>query len=267
MIQDPANYVDPEVVNDSRNIQMLTSIFVFILPTIAIAFLVTKNKLKYLQINNPVKPLIILMGVATIIASLPIINYIGELNAKIPLGAFLKDMEDKNDAIEAAFQLHHTAHDLIMNLIVMALIAAIGEEFFFRAGMQKIIISMTKNKHVGIWITAIIFSAIHMQFSGFIPRMFLGVFLGYLYVWSGSIWVNISAHFMFNGSQILVQYLQDTKHSNNIVDNVFSSTPGFVLVTLSTLMVIGLVMVIYKMTNNKSGEPLPGSIIGTEESS
>ena len=246
-IQEPANYVDSQVVNDSRNIQMITDIFIFIIPVVVIAFLVSKARLKYLQITTKINGKMLLLGALTILVSLPVINYLGVLNQHIQLPDYLQDMEQKADAIEAAFEAHHTLFDLIMNIIVMALVAAVSEELFFRAGMQKIMIKLTMNVHIGVWVSAIIFSAIHMQFSGFFPRMLLGVFLGYLFVWSGSIWVNIFAHFMFNGSQIFVQYLQDMKISNGFVDKVFSPTPSYTYIAISTVLVVLLIVAIYRM--------------------
>jgi membrane protease YdiL (CAAX protease family) len=233
---------------------MLTDIFVLLIPALVISLLVSSKRMQYLQLNKIGSFKMLLLGAITIVVSLPLINYLGVLNQLIPLPAYLQDMEQKADAIEAAFELHHTLYDLAMNLLVMALVAAICEEFFFRAGLQKILIKMTKNIHVAVWLTAIIFSAFHMQFSGFFPRMLLGVFLGYLFVWSGSIWVSIFAHFMFNATQIFVSYLQDIKASNSVVDNIYSSTPGYGIVIVSTVLVIFLLVVIYRIGGKKSVE-------------
>jgi membrane protease YdiL (CAAX protease family) len=86
-------------------------------------------------------------------------------------------------------------------------IPAIGEEFFFRGGIQNII-SDKKNIHVAVWVSAFVFSAIHMQFYGFIPRMLLGGMYGYLLFWSGSLWLPVIAHFVNNGMAVLVYYLR-----------------------------------------------------------
>ena len=256
-IQEPANYVDNEVVRGFRIYQLICDVFLFILPVIVIAFLVTRNRLQYLQLNSKVNIRLLILGFVTIIVSTPLITYLSELNARIPLPDKLKDLEQTGDAIETALMAHHTPLDLILNLIVMALAAAISEEFFFRAGLQKLLIKLTRNKHVGVWIAAIIFSAIHMQFSGFFPRMLLGVFLGYLFVWSGSIWVNIFAHFMFNGTQIFITYLQDAKKPLGIVDSIYSTTPGYGYIIASTILVIVLIVFIYKISDKKPEEILP----------
>jgi uncharacterized protein len=260
-IQDPASYSDNAVVQASRYIQILQDFFVFIIPTVVITFLVSKNKLQYLQINKIGSLSLLMMGAVTIIVSMPLINFLGELNQRIPLPDFLKQMEHTADDIEAAFEMHHTMYDLLFNLLVMALLAGICEELFFRAGLQKILMKMTKNPHLAIWIATAVFSAIHFQFSGFFPRMLLGVFLGYLYYWSGSLWVDIFAHCMFNGVQILVQYLQYVKATPGIVDKTFSPTPEIGYVIISIALVTLLLVAIYKLSGKKdevvNGDLLP----------
>src|SRR5207344_1198984 len=100
---------------------------------------------------------------------------------------------------------------LAINLFIIAFLPALGEELFFRGMMQKLFSQLTKNNHLAIIITSIIFSAIHLQFYGFLPRMVLGIFLGYLLVWSGSLWLPILAHFVNNASAVLFTFL-DNQH-------------------------------------------------------
>lgn len=235
-----------------RNVEVLQDLLVFVIPTIIFSFLVSRNRLQYLQMNKMGNLRLLLLGAVTMLASIPLINFLGELNQMIPLPDFLQHLEQEGDALEAAFEQQHTIHDLLSNLFVMALFAGFSEELFFRAGLQKILIKMAKNIHIGIWLTAAIFSAIHLQFSGFIPRMLLGVFLGYLYVWSGSLWVSVFAHFMFNGSQILAAYLQTDK--SNASTGVFSETPGYAFIIVSTLLVTALLMRAYKVSQKKDDE-------------
>ncbi len=61
---------------------------------------------------------------------------------------------------------------------------------------------------MGIWVSAILFSALHMQFYGFFPRMLLGAFFGYLLLWSGSLWLPIIAHFVNNCVAVIFYYLK-----------------------------------------------------------
>ena len=92
---------------------------------------------------------------------------------------------------------------------------AIPEELFFRGALQRIIIHLTKQPFIGIVITGILFSALHFQFEGFLPRMLLGMILGFFYWYSGSIWTNIAAHFVNNAVQVLaVSYMPKFVNKN-----------------------------------------------------
>jgi len=94
----------------------------------------------------------------------------------------------------------------ILAFVVIALFAAIGEELLFRGLLQNLLAKLTGNVHVAIWISAILFSAIHLQFFGFFPRMLIGAMFGYLYYWSGRLSVAMFAHFFHNGLSIVAAY-------------------------------------------------------------
>lgn len=100
-----------------------------------------------------------------------------------------------------------TAMDrLLLNMLVMAILPAIGEEFFFRGALQNIGIRIFKNEYIAIWVVAVIFSAIHVQFYGFLPRLLLGVFFGYLVVWTRNIWTAVVAHFVNNSMVVILAF-------------------------------------------------------------
>jgi hypothetical protein len=142
-----------------------------------------------------------------------------------------------------------------VNLIIVALLAAVGEELLFRGAMQNIIIEWTKNKHTAVWITAILFSAMHAQFYGFLPRMLLGVVLGYLYIWSGSLWLSMLFHFLNNGLAVLFSYLIGKGTISETAETVGAGDTPVYFVLLSLVVSAGLMFVIYK--NRPS--PLPAS--------
>src|SRR5690554_5832087 len=99
------------------------------------------------------------------------------------------------------------AGDFILALIVIGLIPAVGEELLFRGLVQNQIGAITKNIHVAIWLAAFLFSTFHFQFYGFVPRMFLGVLFGYLYYWSGNLFIAMLAHFINNGLTLILLYM------------------------------------------------------------
>ena len=96
---------------------------------------------------------------------------------------------------------------IIVGLIVIAVVAGIGEELIFRGLIQRKFYKGLNNPHLAICGAAIIFSAIHMQFYGFLPRMMLGALFGYLYLWTGNLWVPIAAHIFNNGFAVVMFYL------------------------------------------------------------
>jgi len=87
---------------------------------------------------------------------------------------------------------------LALNILIIAILPAFGEELIFRGVLQKILSDLFRNKHAAVWVTALFFSAVHLQFFGFLPRLILGLAFGYLYLWSGTLWLPIIAHFVNN---------------------------------------------------------------------
>ena len=118
----------------------------------------------------------------------------------------MKGSEENATRITEALLNMNSPGDLFYNLLIIAVLPALGEEFLFRGILQKLFKEMTQNVHVAIIITAVIFSAIHMQFYGFLPRMMLGILFGYLLHWTGNLWVPVIAHFINNAAAVVFAY-------------------------------------------------------------
>lgn len=164
----------------------------------------------FLKIRRSVNLGSLLLACTIIIACIPLISWMGALNAAIKFPAQLawleqsmKQSEQSIDHLVRYLLMVHHPVDIAVNLLMIALIPAIGEEIIFRGCLQQIFIKAFKNPHIGILVTAIIFSAVHFQFYGFLPRVFLGMLLGYLFYWSKSIWLSAGAHFFNNGLAVL----------------------------------------------------------------
>ncbi|MBD1424124.1 CPBP family intramembrane glutamic endopeptidase [Sphingobacterium arenae] len=105
-----------------------------------------------------------------------------------------------------------TAWDkLLLNIVVIAVLPAIGEELFFRGALQQIGTRIFKNEYIAVWVVALIFSAIHIQFYGFFPRLLLGVFFGYLVIWTRNIWTAVFAHFVNNSMVVILAFYYATQ--------------------------------------------------------
>ncbi|MDB5014181.1 MAG: Abortive infection protein [Daejeonella sp.] len=218
-------------INFLKIFQISTSIGMFIIPALVFARIESKNWLGYLKLNTVFPFLLIAITVLLMFASAPLLEYSVELNKAMKLPDFLKGLEiwmkNKEDEMaKLTMQLldMKSIPVLALNLFMLAIIPAVGEELTFRACLQKLFGKMIGNHHVAIWLTAIIFSAIHVQFYGFIPRMLLGALFGYLFFWSKSIWLPILAHFVNNGTAVVTAYVYQRKGIP--LDNLEAGTPS-----------------------------------------
>ena len=142
---------------------------------------------------------------------------------------------------------------------MVAVLPAIGEELLFRGVIQKIFINWTKNAHWGIWISAILFSAMHLQFYGFVPRMLLGVAFGYLLVWSGSMWLPIAAHFFNNGIAVIAMYLIDKGLLSPEVETFGTTSDSYYSVAISVVLVAVFMVMIKRQNENNQHQIIQNS--------
>jgi len=197
-----------------KRMQLIQSLVLFVGGPFLLAFLWSDKPVIYLQLKTKSKPSLYVLVAITMIAAIPFINLLTELNRQISLPEALAPIENWMRATELQLEevtlrmLNvYAVSDLIFNLLLIAVLAGLGEELFFRGILQKIF-SEWRNAVLAIWLAAFIFSAIHLQFYGFFPRMLLGAFFGYLLFWSGNLWLPILAHTINNGIAVLFYYLK-----------------------------------------------------------
>lgn len=200
-------------INQLKVMQIFVSTGMFILPAIIFSLLYGSG-LGYLKLNKLPNGKSILLVITTLFFSAGLINFLMEINQSVSFPSFLKELEQwmiqsekQAEAILEKFMEMNSFSDLAINLLMIGIIPGLGEELLFRGVLQQLLGNWTRNQHIGIWLSAIIFSAIHLQFFGFLPRMFLGVLFGYFFFWSGNLWLPIISHLIFNGSQVLMVYL------------------------------------------------------------
>ncbi len=220
--ENPANYT-----NIVKFLQIAQAICLFIIPAFFYCKLTGNSPTRYLKLNKSVPTQTGVLIVVIMIAAIPFINLLGDINSKMVLPAFLNNIEDwMETAEERAAKLTivlvsgTTISSLLINLIMIAVLPAISEEVLFRGILQPILIKSTRNIHIAIIITAAIFSAFHLQFYGFLPRFFLGIILGYLYVASGSLWLPIIAHFTNNAIATICYYLVNNSLTTENLDTI-----------------------------------------------
>lgn len=201
-------------VRSIKQMQLIQSLLLFVGTPLLLAYLWSAKPLTYLKLNTKNKPAIYLLVAFTMLAAIPFINLLTELNRQITFPETLAPLENWMKATElqleqVTLKMLNTGSfiDLIFNLFLIAGLAGLGEELFFRGILQQIF-SEWRNAVLAIWLAAFIFSAIHLQFYGFFPRMLLGAFFGYLLFWSGNLWLPIVAHTVNNGVAVIFYYLK-----------------------------------------------------------
>jgi uncharacterized protein len=195
----------PEVISGMKVIQALSSVLIFFLPAFIFALIVYGGKATNFLGLKPaqLKPTYIL-AIVLIVVAFPFVFWLGEVNQLISLPKWMGDLEQEATKQMQQFLKASNSLEVLINVIIIALLPAICEEICFRGALQRIMIHITKNAWAGIIVTSILFSALHLQFQGFLPRMFLGMILGAIYWYSGSLWPSILAHFVNNAIQVIV---------------------------------------------------------------
>ncbi|OAV67613.1 CAAX amino terminal protease self- immunity [Bacteroidales bacterium Barb6] len=188
-----------------RVVLFLSSAGTFLLPAWALAWLCGNQAGRFLSVKGMPEAEVLGLVLVCMLLLSPVINLSEFFNKQMELPAFMEPIEawmreQETEAEEMATLLtaRSDAVSFLSNLLVMALMAAVTEEFLFRGALLRIIGKAVANRHLVIWITAATFSAFHLQFFGFLPRMLLGAYFGYLLYWSGNIWIPVFAHLMNN---------------------------------------------------------------------
>ncbi len=180
---------------------------VFIIPGLAFGFIFYRSAiLKGFQLSINPGLLLAVLGILFLLAAYPLVNLSFMLNEAAPLPEWATSFENQAEETLKTVLKMDSPLIFIFNLLLIAFLPGIGEELIFRGILQKQLSGVFKSPVAGIWIAAFIFSAIHLQFEGFLPRIVLGATLGYLYYWTGNLWVPMIAHAFNNGIQIILIY-------------------------------------------------------------
>ena len=214
-------FEQPLSVTSLKWIQLFQSAAMFLLPPLCMAYLWAKAPMKWLKVDNFQSFKVSSMAILLMLVALPAINLLADINQQMalptflePLEAWMKTQEETAKQLTEQFLSVTTYSGLIINILLMALLPAVAEELTFRGVLQRLFqgsnvsdFRTVKVPHIAIWVTAILFSAIHMQFYGFLPRMLMGALFGYMLVWTGSLWVPILMHFTNNAMAVILYFV------------------------------------------------------------
>ena len=231
-------------------LQLLQSVATFLLPALAGAYLWSNTPMQWLHLDSKPSWQEALAAVVVMLLAIPGINLLSAWNQQMVLPEWMSGIEQwmrmQEDAaaqLTEQFLRVDTVGGLLVNIGLMALLPAVGEELTFRGVVQGM---FTRNKHVAIWATAAIFSFVHMQFYGFLPRMLLGAMFGYMLWWTGSLWVPMLMHFVNNCAAVVVafwayNYLEEG--SAEMLDTI--GTEDTILLGVFSICIVLIMMVMY----------------------
>ena len=207
-------FEQPLSVTALKWVQFFQSTAMFLLPPLCVAYLWSEQPLKWLRASEFQGFKVSGSAILLMLVALPAINLLSYWNQQMSLPAFLepleqwmKTSEESAKVLTEQFMQATTFGGLIINILLMAVLPAIGEELTFRGVLMNFFEVKGKRVHLAIWCTAILFSAIHLQFYGFVPRMLMGALFGYMLVWTGSLWVPILMHFTNNAAAVLLYFV------------------------------------------------------------
>jgi len=240
-----------------RYLQAVSHVGLFIIPSVFFAIVVSHRPLHFMHAARRPAFWTVVICVMIMLAALPAVNYLNQLNQKMVLPDALKSIEiwmrsaeDTAAEMVKKILVMHSWQDILFNLFLIAVLPAIGEEFIFRGILQKQFTQWTKNRHLAVIITAILFSAMHLQFFSFLPRLWLGIVLGYMLVYSGNIWYPVLAHFFNNAAALFVFYYYGMDELSTSLENL-GTGPYALTLAVSSLVVIIALFVAFRRAGKK----------------
>lgn len=210
-------------------------LFRYLIPVLIFVFIFhQQKKWQYLKLNKPPSLIAILGSLGLVIFIYPFIAFVYYWNTTlIPDSWISQDILN----MQQYFMEMNSIQDLLVNVFLFGLIAGVGEEFLFRGILQSIITRIFNNQHIGAIGTGILFSIIHFQLEGFVPRFLLGTFFGYLLIFTQNLWVPTFVHLFFNSFQVIMPYfLPNWGGKVNEVQEISSFLAFFSLMTFGCLL-------------------------------
>lgn len=231
----------------------IQGIFLFLIPATCYSFLFADTKGEFLT-KSSLNSKTLCLAILLIFSINPLVETINYYNDLITLPASMSDLEqffrETKESSEKTLKLlfeDKSISSLLINIFIIAVIPGVVEELFFRGCLQRSLLLASKNTHVAIWITAIIFSILHFQLAGLFPRIILGAVLGYIYAWTKNIWAPILVHIIHNASIVFVaQMLLDTDFYKKISIEDYSIGNAGIVALLSLAVSITILFFMYK---------------------
>ncbi len=228
--------------------QFFSAVGLFLIPAFVVPLFFREKLIRYLSMNNPRHWGSFLLVIPLLVLIYPFINWLNEVNQAMTLPEslswleqWMRRMQEQNQELMQAFLNMTGVKQWILNVLVVGVTAAVAEEFFFRGLLQRMLYQWNGRAHVAIIASAFLFSAFHMQFFDFLPRFFLGLVLGYLLYFTGTIWVPVFAHFINNFAGVTARFFQQKGLMKaSVEDQLAMDYP--VVTALVSMLLGGLIM-------------------------
>ncbi|MCF6170235.1 MAG: CPBP family intramembrane metalloprotease [Bacteroidales bacterium] len=247
-----ANPQNAEAINFMKFFQLINQLGIFILPVLVYSFFVSNSPGAYLKMGKKPSAASLLIAGLVVYSVLPFLNYLADINQQVVLPEifsgierWMKDKEYQATRLTEMLLKTDNPGGLSLNLLVVAVVPALGEELLFRGVLLRLMKELTKSLHLAVMISAFLFSAVHLQFYGFLPRFLLGLILGYSFVFSQNLWVPVFLHFINNASSVIIYYLHYNGYIKISMES-FGTTPNPVYIVGSLLATLWLMMMLYQ---------------------
>ncbi len=250
----------PDAAKAMRIGAVIQDLILFIAPAVVTAIMSTRLPATLLCIDRTPKLHSVVLAFAVLVVSIPAMNLVIHANNSMHLPESMANVEQwmreaENNAAESINIVLGGSDfgSLIISILIVGILAGLSEELLFRGALQRFLQAGLGNAHVAIWIAAFLFSAVHLQFYGFFPRMLLGAFFGYLLYWSGSLWLPVLAHMCNNIFYVVGRWgaIRQGINPNEVDGDIFSTELIAIAVVSVALTAIGLYLLQRSCANNR----------------
>ncbi len=252
------NLDNPKSLAFLKYVQGITSFGMFVIAALISVYFISDNPGHYLLINRTPALFPSLIVIFLILATLPMNNYFSYINGKLNfpdglnwLQKYFETKEGEMENIMVKFLTVSGTGGLLINILIIAIIPAIGEEFLFRGVIQNIFAKGLKNSHYAVILTALLFAALHFQFLSILPRFVLGIILGYIYLWTGNLWLSVLAHFVNNGVAVFFYFYYYSGQLTRNMDEIGTPGHNFSTGIVSIVLVSLLLFVLWKLNREE----------------
>ncbi len=239
------------MINEFKWAQFVSATVSFILPAVFFGYFSSPKALPYIGIQKTISAILLLLSVILLVFIQPFVGWIGNLNSKMNFGSLQKTLQDAeavyNRALEVFLQMK-TPADLLVNLFIMALLPAMGEELFFRGALQKVLLRLCKIPWLSIIVSSGIFALLHGTFFKIIPIFALGILLGTVYHVTRNLWYTIIIHFLNNALAVTAVYFSNRSVAISKFANDNFTVPFYIAI-FSLLVVISIMYFIKKKSD------------------